>query len=121
MVPSLRTVKQKRESRLAIRNTLVGLPETFRNGEWHLSKKSTEDPLASVQFNPTSGRYESTDKSIQEDDCIAQAMVMLLLYRLEQDWSLNRTMNQLATWGAPNTSSTTPSRYGQCESELENL
>ena len=92
---------------------------------WNLSKKfatyssidhknSAFNPLdvAELQHQHNTPRYVSTDVDINQDDFIAQAIVMLGLYRLQNGWSLKTTCAQLSLYGGKNPS---------CQSILENV
>jgi hypothetical protein len=63
-----------------------------------------ETPLDLIRYNASTRKYEYTeqtkkaDKRRKEDDFILQAMVMLLLYRLEFGLGKQLAMQQLSIW-----------------------
>ena len=76
--------------------------------DWHFSNvfESSDEcnPLESVQFDNKTCRYESTDKSVETDDFIAQSMVMLILLRLELGIGFWSACKQLSIVGGKQSS-----------------
>lgn len=105
-----RSTKQKEKCREIPVRTISSLPYIFSGNHekniWDLNPASFESsecmPLDFVKFNPQTNRYTLNDEErkgeVTEDDFIAQAMVVFVLYRMEMGWGDLRTFQELSVW-----------------------
>lgn len=108
----------KDRARLHTAAFIAHLGDTFQRGpSWvGLNEESFEDadeetPIEKVEFNEVTRRYEvneraneSTRAGTAEHDATAQAMVMILLYRMHKGWGQPRFLQSLSVWtGKPAT------------------
>ncbi|KAL7530369.1 hypothetical protein ACHAWF_003352 [Thalassiosira exigua] len=103
-----KSTKQKEGPRQLIASDISYLYDSLcRSGNWKLNPRSFESsefmPLDTVRFDADRGRYEVEEGSTAtNDDVIAQAMVVCLLYRMEKGWGKARSFQALSVWcGAP--------------------
>ena len=102
----------KDRARLHTASFIANLGDTFQLGpSWtKLNEESFEDvdeetPIEKVKFNEVTRRYEvneganvRTRAGTAEHDAIAQAMVMILLYRMHKGWGQPRFLKSLSVW-----------------------
>lgn len=108
----------KDRARLKTASFIAHLADTFQRGpSWvELNDESFEDideetPIEKVTFNEVTRRYEvnegtnaSARTGTAEHDAVAQAMVMILLYRMHKGWGQPRFLKSLSVWtGKPAT------------------
>lgn len=106
---------RKNQTRQHICNSFLGgIRSGLGSGNWDLNPKSFRhavddeesppNPLAGVVFDPDTSRYVTTDTyaethtSTKDDDAIAQAMVVYMLYRVEKGWGNLRSFQALSVW-----------------------
>jgi hypothetical protein len=101
--------REKARDALAFLSDVCTLDRKNKACPWKLSTEAfagapddgDETPLDRVCYNEARRKYEYKNddgSSVNEDDFILQAMVMLLLYRLEFGLGKQMAMQQLSVW-----------------------